>query len=181
MDSLSAEQFYGPGAHNHPLTLTCTERTRFIRFYYSLWGLMRLDRSEWNSRLQAMTSQELYYLCEMTILTQSIGREEIVPPPMFPHEPSDSVHSINNGRSEKRIALEGRIWQQIQRNSWQFFEQNAQDPSIYTNHKGFLWFVVLWDHWQPSLKDMVCHQSVSPRTISAAIQKQYLWNDELDE
>lgn len=128
-----------------------------------------------------MTSQELYYLCEMTILTQSIGREEIVPPPMFPHEPSDSVHSINNGRSEKRIALEGRIWQQIQRNSWQFFEQNAQDPSIYTNHKGFLWFVVLWDHWQPSLKDMVCHQSVSPRTISAAIQKQYLWNDELDE
>ena len=181
MDGLSAEEFYGPGAHKHPPTLTCTERTRFIRSYYSLWGLMRLDLSECDSRLQAMTSQELYYLWEMTKLTQSIGQEEIVPPPMFPDEPSDSVHSINSGRSEKRIALEGIIWQQIQRNSWQFFERNAQDPSIYTKHEGFLWFVVLWDHWQPSLKDLVCHQSVSPRKLSPAVQQQYFWNDKLDE
>ena len=180
MDGLEAEEFYG-GARKHPPTLTCTERTRFIRFYYSLWSLMRLDCSEWNSRLQEMTSQELYYLLEMTKLTQSIGREEIVPPPRYPHESSDSVHSINSGRSEKRIALEGMIWQQIQRNSWQFFERKAQDPIIYTKHEGFLWFVVLWDHWQPSLKDLVCHQSVSPRKLSPAVQKQYFWNDKWDE
>ena len=180
MDGLEHDGFYG-GARNHPPTLTCTERTRFIRFYYSLWSLMRLDCSEWNSRLQEMTSQELYYLLEMTKLTQSIGREEIVPPPRHPHESSDSVHSINSGRSEKRIALEGMIWQQIQRNSWQFFERKAQDPIIYTKHEGFLWFVVLWDHWQPSFKDLVCHQSVSPRKLSPAIQKQYVWNDKLGE
>ena len=128
-----------------------------------------------------MTSQELYYLREMTKLTQSIGREEIVPPPMFPRGPSDSVHSINSGQSEKRIALERRIWLQIQRNSWRFFERDAQDPSGYAKHEGFLWFVVLWDHWQPSLKDMVCHQSVSLVKPSPAVKEQYLWNTGLDE
>ncbi|KAI4120189.1 MAG: hypothetical protein LQ338_007192 [Usnochroma carphineum] len=167
MDGLSAEEFYGPGAHKHPPTLTRTERTRFIRSYYSLWSLMRLDLSEWDPRLQAMTSQELYYLREMTKLTQSIGREEIVPPPMFPDEPSDSVHSINSGQSEKRMTLARRIWQQIQRNSRHFFERDAQDPSVFAKHEGFLWFVVLWDHWQPSLKDMVCHQSVSRKGTTA--------------
>ena len=70
---------------------------------------MRLDPSEWDCRLQANTSQKLHYLWEMTKSTQSIGREEILPPQMFPTEPSDSVHSIHSGRSEKRIALERRI------------------------------------------------------------------------
>ena len=181
MDGLSAEEFYGPGAQKHPPNLTRTERIRFIRSYYSLWSLMRLDPSEWDYRLQAMTSQELYYLWEMTLLTQSIGRKEIVPPPMFPDEPPDSVHSINSGRSDKRIALEQKVWEQIQRNSLRFFKRDAQNPSVYAKHEGFLWFVVLWDHWQPSLKDMVCHQSVSLKKPSPAVQEQYLWNDRLDE
>lgn len=166
--------------HKHPPTLTRTERTRFIRSYYSLWSLLSLECSEWESRLEAMTSQELYYLHEMTKLTQSIGREERVPPPMFPHEPPDSVHSINSGRSEKRITLERRIWQQIQYNSVRFFERDAQDPSVYAKHEGFLWFVVMWDHWQPSLENMVCHQSVSPIKPSQAVREKYLWNKSWD-
>ena len=143
---------------------------------------MRLDRSEWESRLQAMTSQELYYLWEMTKLTQSIGREEIVPPPQFPDEPADSAHSINFGRSEKRKALELRTWQQIERNSWRFFERDAHNPITYAKHEGcFFGFVVLWDHWQPSLKDVVCHQSVSLMKPTPAVIEQYLWNNGLDE
>ena len=122
---------------------------------------MRLDPSAWDCRLQATTSQELYHLWEMTKLAQSIGRDEIIPPPMFPIEFSNSIHSINSGRSKKRIALERRIWDQIQRNSWRFFGRGAQITSTYAKHEGVLWFVALSDHWQPSLKDMVCHQSVS--------------------
>lgn len=140
---------------------------------------MKIDCSEWNSRLQAMTSQELFYLREMTKLTQSIGREEIVPPPMFPDEPPDSVHSINSGRSEKRIALEGRVWQQIQDNSWRLFGQDAEDPSIFAKHEGFLWFVVLWDHWQSMLKNLVCHEFMDVTKPGPAINKPHLWNDEL--
>lgn len=142
---------------------------------------MRLEPSRWDSRLQAMTSRELYYLREMTELTQRIGTEEIVPPPMFPHESSDSVQSINSGRSRKRIALERRIWQQIQGNSLRFFNRDAQDPSNYAEHEGFLWFVVMWDHWQPYLKDMVLQQCVSLIRLSPAVKEQYLWNDGSDE
>ena len=76
---------------------------------------MRLDRSEWQSRLHAMTSQELHHIQVMTMLTQRIERAEIVPRVMFLHEPSDSIHAIHGGQSEKRIVLERRIWPQIQR------------------------------------------------------------------
>ncbi len=62
---------------------------------------MKLDASEWEPRLEQMTSKQLYCLHEMTNLTQSIGKEEVVPPPLFPDEARDSVHYINNGRSEK--------------------------------------------------------------------------------
>lgn len=158
VDGLTPDEFYGPGARKHPSTLTRTERPRFIRSYYNLWGLMRLDCSKWDSRLEAMTSQELYYLWEMTKLTQSIGREEIVPPPFNTHAHPDSYHSINWGQSEKRRALEQRAWQQIERNSWRFFERGAQDPSVYAKHEGSCGtFIVLWDHWQSSLQEIVYH------------------------
>lgn len=75
-------------------------------------------------------SQELYHLWEMAKLTRPIGREEIVPPPIFPNEPSHSVHSINSGRSDNRTTLERRIWEQTQRNSGRFFGRGAQIVSI---------------------------------------------------
>lgn len=140
---------------------------------------MTLDRSEGGSRLQAMTSQKLYHLGEMSKLTQSIGREEAVPPPMYPDEPPDSVHSINSGQSDKRIALEGRIREQSQRNSRRFFGRNAHDPSRYAKHDGFSWFVVMWNHWQPSLKRMICHHSAT--SVSPSVMEQHLWNDGSDE
>ncbi|MCJ1296583.1 hypothetical protein MMC34_008149 [Xylographa carneopallida] len=181
VDGLEYEGFYGPNVLKHPPTLTRTERTRFICSYYALWSLMRIDRSEWESRIQAMTSQELYYLREMAKLTQSIGQEEIVPPPMFPLEPPDSIHSINSGQSEKRIGLERRIGEQIQHNSWRFFERDAQDCSNNAKHEGFLWFVVLWDHFQPAVEDLVTHRSVRLGKPSPAIMAQYIWNNGFNE
>ena len=142
---------------------------------------MKLDASEWESRLEHITSKQLYYLHEMTKLTQSIGREEAVPPPLFPDEPPDSVHSINTGRSEKRIALEERVWQQIQDICQRIFNQDALYPDVYAKHEGFMWFVVMWDHWQPSLKDMVLHQSTSRIKPSPDVVKRYLWDDDPKE
>ena len=172
---------YGAGARGHPPALTRTERPRFISTYYTLWGLMKLDASKWESKLEQMTSQQLYYLHEMTKLTQSIGREEVVPSPLFPDEPPDSVHSINSGRSDKRIALEERVWQQIQDNSQRIFSQDALYPDGYAKHEGFMWFVVMWDHWQPSLKDMVLHHSISSIRLSPDDEKKYLWDDSPEE
>ena len=177
---LEPEKFYGTGAQNHPPTLTRTERTRFIRSYYSVWSLMGIDCSEWGSRLEVMTSQELYHLDEMTGLRDSIGMEEIVPPPNLPLPP-DSFHSIDDSLGQKRSDLAQRIWEQIQRISWRIFKDDALCISVYAKHEGVYPFVALWDHWQPSLKDVVCHESRSAIKPSLAVRKQYLWNDEFDE
>ena len=178
VDGLEPGEFYGAGAEEHPLTLTRTERERFIHTYYSLWGLLRIDTSAWDSRLQAMTSRELYYLHEMTKLTQSIGREETVPPPIYPNATSDSVNSTNHGRSEKRDAVERRVWQQIQHNSLLFFDRDALHAAVFAKHEGALEFVAIWDHWQPSLKEMVLHESRSTIKLSSAVKKEHFWNDE---
>ena len=116
MNGYSASQYYGAGAHRHPPTLTCTERLRFVRSYYTLWGLMNTDDSSKRlSRLESMTLKQLYRLHEMTRLTQSIGqREESIPPPIFLDQPPDSIHFINSFRSEKRDILMGEVWKQIQ-------------------------------------------------------------------
>ena len=178
MDGLEPGDFYRAGAEEHPSTLTRTERKRFVRTYYSLWGLLRIDPSAWDSRLQAMTFRELYYLHEMTKLTQSIGREETVPQPMYPNVPPEAVNSINHGRSEKRDALERRVWQQVQHNSLRFFDRDALHAAGFAKHEGALEFVAIWDHWQPSLKEMVLHESRSTIKLSPAVKKEYFWNDE---
>ena len=142
---------------------------------------MKLDVSEWEPRLEQMTSKQLYYLHEMTTLTQSIGREEGVPPPLFPDEPPDSVHSINSGRSEKRITLGERVWQQIQDVSKRIFDQDALHSEGYAKHEAFMWFVVMWDYWQPSLKDVVLHHSTSPIRPGLDVEKRYLWAEDPEE
>lgn len=185
VDGYSASQYYGAGARRHPFTLTRTERRRFIRSYYGLWGMLQSkNSSKWSSKLESLTLKQLYRLHEMTKLTQSIGQgEERVPPPVYPDEPPDSVHSINSGQSEERLALSDQIWQHIQQISQRVFHQDAPAPSVFAKHEGFMGFVVLWDHWQESFKDLVCHEStVSPALKpSPTFEKQYIWDDSSDE
>jgi hypothetical protein len=129
-----------------------------------------------------MTSQELYYLREMANLAQSIGREETLPPLSYLNEPAHSVfHVYAFGPSEKRSALERKAWHQIQHNSRHFLERDAHHVDIYAKHEGFLWFVVLWDHWQLKLEDAICHDPRSSAKLSPAVKEQYLWNDGLNE
>ena len=142
---------------------------------------MGFDCSEWGSRLEGMTSQELYHLNEMIGLRESIGMEEVVPRPNLPLQPPDSFHSIDHSLVEKRFDLGQRIWEQIQRISWNIFNEDALCISVYAKHEGVYPFVALWDHWQLSLKDVVCHESRSAIKPSLAVRKQYLWNDDIDE
>ena len=128
-----------------------------------------------------MTSQELHYLNEMTGLTDTIGMEEIILPPVLSLQPPDSLHSVIHSQEQKRYDLGQSMLQQIQRISWRLFEQEAPYTGIYAKHEGIHPFVTLWDHWQPSLKDVVCHKGKSVIKPSLAVEKQYLWNDELNE
>ncbi|KAG8534352.1 uncharacterized protein KY384_001196 [Bacidia gigantensis] len=180
-DGISAdelEQCYGVGARGHPPTMTPTERGRFVQSYYTLWGLMIFDTSRWTPRLEVMTSQELYYLHEMTKLTQNIGGGESVPAPLFPDQPPDSVHAIDSGRSGEREILEYAVWHQIDHISQRIFGEKAIHADIYAKHEGFMGFVVIWDHWQISLKDAVLHLSRIKERPNTEAVKRYLWNDD---
>ena len=168
---MSVDEHYGEGARKHPPHLTWSERRRFTRTYYQLWGLMRLSATEWQLRLENMRLKQLYLLREMCRLTQSIGREEVVPPPEYPNAAPGSINAINSGRSQERIALSEMIWEQIERTQ-SIHDQPAEYPWALTKHEGYLWFIVMWDHWQSSLEDIIC----VPRS-----GKQYLWDDSSDE
>jgi len=111
-----AEDYYGAGAVQHPSYLTRTERPRFIRSYYQLWGLMKVNPAEWRSRPQYMTLKQLLHLREMSRLPDSIGRgEEMVPPPQHPDAESDSHFTINDQRSKERNALSKMISEQTKK------------------------------------------------------------------
>ena len=172
VQGVPTEQFYGLGSSKHPPYLTRTERPRFIRSYYRLWGMMRLDAAEWQMRLDAMTLKQLYHLYEMSRLTQSIGGEEVIP------AQDDSMSAIKMGRSEKRIDLERSTWKHIERIFQDVYGDNAIDVWGRAAFEGFMWFLIIWDHWQPELNIVVCGQPTSP---GPSFEKENLWDDSSDD
>ena len=190
--AFGGEKIYGPrGARKrcHPPNLTRTERPRFIRAYYQLWGMMKLDPAKWQSRFESMTLKRLYELCEMTHLQQSIGREEVIrahPPPCSP-----SYLSLLKERSKERVALEKRIWQHIEHLYQRVHEGEPesiwgikQPESLwgtYELEEGAYGFLVIWDHWQGCLKQVVLGLRPVGQCTEPDFVKQYIWDDTSDE
>lgn len=178
------EKIYGPLGDRrrwHPPTLTRTERPRFIRSYYQLWGMMKLGPAQWQSRLDSMTLKRLFELHEMTKLWQSIGREEVRPAPRCPNPKPNYVPDIDKGRSKERVALEQGIWQHIEHIYRPIHNAEPDAPWVYDLEEGAFGFVVIWDHWQPCLKELVLSlRPVDPCT-RPEFAKQYLWDDTSDE
>lgn len=111
-----AEDYYGADAVQHPSYLTRTERPRFIRSYYQLWGLMKVNLAEWRSRLQYMMLKQLLHLREMSRLPDSIERgEEMAPPPRHPDAEPDSHFAIDDQWSKERNALSKMILEQTEK------------------------------------------------------------------
>lgn len=172
MNELAAPGFplaevYGAGTRRHPPHLTKAERRRFVRTYYQLWGLMKLDVAQSQAaRLEAMTLKQLYHLCEMSMLTQNIGREEDVPVPLDLRQNPDSTAAIDHRRSKERRALAARIWKHLEQTFLHIHHEDADYVWLYAKEDGFLSSVVIWDHWQTCLKEVVCGRQVaapSPR------------------
>ena len=143
---------------------------------------MKLHPAKWQSRLESMTLKKLYHLYEISKLWQSIGREEVRPAPRFPYAGPHYIRTINKERSKERMALTKRTWQHIEH---VYQRIHNRDPeffwTVYDSCEGAFGFVALWDHWQPSLKQVVCGlQPVDPCTRPAFV-KQYLWGDSSDE
>src|SRR5437667_4054016 len=65
-----------PAGRARPKRLTRPERRRFIRTYYYLWDMMRLNPEDWTERLKRMTLKQVYLLYEFCFLEQNVGGEE---------------------------------------------------------------------------------------------------------
>lgn len=164
-----------PARRHHPPYLTRAERPRFIRIYYQLWGLMKMDAAEWPDRLESTRLKDLCLLFEMCRLTQSIGKEEPIALPKFPNADPNSANAINWSRSQKRIDLSTRIWTHIEHTYQQLHHAAPERIDIYASQEGWPPFVAIWDHWQPCLKDWVC------RAYASEPMKEELWDESSDE
>lgn len=146
---------------------------------------MRLDPSEWSSRLAPLTLRRLYYLHELTHLTQPIGWEEEIPPPP-PHlelQKRDlySAAGINHQTSSKRDSLRGAIWARIEDIFERFHNCGAHPVEAYSLEDGALGFVVLWDHWQKDLRSLVLMRRVTGKRPVTGEERRFLWDESEDE
>jgi hypothetical protein len=165
------EKFYG--SRRHPPQLTRTERHRFIRGYYQIWGLMKLDESEWDSRLEPMKLKRLYQLCEMSKLRQPVGFKEegaYGDGTRFP---------MGFHRSLKREALNNVIWARIISIYQEVHNQIPDHPWMMRESGGCYDSVLIWDHWQQGMEDLIGR--VSRATPWRPEMKELLWEDTSDE
>ena len=135
----------GTGEPDPSSLLTPTERQWFVPAYYKLWDLIRSDPSMWSLKIEALTLKQLYYLFEMTSLTQSIGQgEEQIPSPNCDYHHIDCVDSIHCATSKEHLALGEKVWARIQDISQQMLGQEAQHPWTFAKLEGFMDFLITW-------------------------------------
>jgi hypothetical protein len=167
-----------------PPRLTPTERPRFVRSYYELWGLLLATEPEWDAKISAMRLKHLYSLREMCKINGS-GPEEIdlraTPNSQYTYfvpvsrETSDPLtDDAGFATSHRREILLRRI------TSWIRILYQKE-------HGRFPWNVwwmgqvdedsgVIWDHWYDELQIIVCGRD--PRRSGARLD---LWEDSDDE
>ena len=176
---LPSAQYYGKG-QGHPPYLTRSERRRFIRTYYQLWGMLKLDHAESQKRLESMTVKQLYHLCEMCRLPQSIGNEEVLPAQAKGKDLA-KIRMVERGRPPHRNALRERAWHCLGQKYERIHDEDADEPWFEAKHEGYLDWIVLWDHWQPPLRALVmCQRGMMPPDIRSDLERE-LWDDSSDE
>lgn len=177
------ENYDENGRRKRHIRMTSTERPRFIRSYYQLWGLMKLrSPAECHSRLKSMSMKQLYRLHETSEIPGNIGREEELNPiPQKPIENPHSVSEMQNAISEERRVLREMVWNHIQ-DIYPGTHNNEAAPDISTDgmYFGSFTFVVMWDHYQDFLKEVVCGYRSEEPPFRKVLNWE-LWDDSSDE
>jgi hypothetical protein len=112
--------------------------------------MLNLDTTEWLDKLERMKLKELYRLCEMCHLQQSIGKEEAIPPHPHPTADPGSFLAIHvHGQSQTRKRLGQMAWSRINELQWVALGDEPVYVWDYYQDEGAPGFTILWDHWQP--------------------------------
>ena len=102
---------------------------------------MKLDTTEWHSRLEAASLKQLILLYEMSNLTQSIEPGE-------GHSNPKLQHHTSFRPSNKRMELSRKTNKHIEHRYRHIYDQGFNGPWVLAKSDGYLDFVVMWDHWQ---------------------------------
>ena len=142
-----------------------------------------MDPGKWQSRIESMILKQLYEVYEISKLRQSIGREEVRPAHQFTDARPGSLRAINRERSRERVALGEKIWQYIEQTFQRFYHREAENDfwGVDDLYEGTPGYIVMWDHWQPTQKFILCGRQRQPSTPRPSFEKQYFWEDSSEE
>jgi hypothetical protein len=182
---------YGARPSKHPPNLTKNERIRFVRCYYQFWGILKLDPSEQQLRLDSIPLRQLFYLSEMGKYVCGWLGAKVLSYPWFPNAEENSHHATYLGQPVERSSLSERIDETIK---GIYYRNHTTQPEMtwyYGMDEGYLFFAAMWDHWQDTLKGHVCRtERVDPiigripgRKMHGHfyLAKAYLWDVSSDE
>lgn len=93
-----------------------------------------------------------------------------------------SIRAIGKERSPDPVALGKKIWQYIEQTFQRFYHREAEEDfwGVDDLYEGTPGYIVMWDHWQPSQKYLLCGRGW-PSTPRPSFEKQYFWEDSSDE
>ena len=160
------------GDTRRPKVLTSKERLRFSRAYYQLLSLLWLQEADRQHRLQSITNlRHLYYLYELSFLEQSVGKAEVL----------SVIPGSRYSGSPQRIALRDAIWDRLGDVYRSAHGKEPEDVQIYGMEDGYMWYVVMWDHWQDNLRQVICGLQPTELGQQAALDKTHLWESDEEE
>jgi len=136
--------------------------------------MMELDTAEWHSRLEAASLKQLILLYELSKLTQSIGPGE-------GHQDPESQHPARFHRSDKRRELSRKIGEHMGHTYRRIHNKKFDDPWVHAKEDGYLFFVVMWDHWQKPFEALVCRRPFEDPSCARSFDGPGVWDDSSDE
>lgn len=146
---LRAEEHYGAGFDSHPLYLTRTERPRFIRSYYQLWGILTTEHPEQRqSKLRSISLKRLLYLCEISWLPNGMGAGEDVDP--------DSESVAYQQRIQARQVLSKQVLEHTESTCQRTLGKDIDLTWAIAMDEDYSNYLLTWDHWQSYMKEVVC-------------------------
>jgi len=59
--------------------------------------------------------------------------------------------------------------------------EEFDDPWVLAKEDGYLFFVVLWDHWHSPSEDLVCRRRFENSSRARSFDRPRVWDDSSDE
>ena len=144
---------------------------------------MRLSLADCELRIKSMSLKQLYLLKELFALPQYVGHNEETSYRLDPWSEFRQGVTVNYEYSAKFYKISNLVWKHIEYLYEGIHDRPFVDTVTEGLYDGYVVFVVIWDHWQACLKELVCGPCLNPRAPKSEqiFEKGYLWEESSDE